>query len=93
MALINCKECGKEISENAVSCPNCGAKNRNNSEKASIGLMIICFLIPLIGIIIFAINISSRPKYARGCLMASLLPVIIAVIFIILSQIVYVAMI
>lgn len=24
MALINCPECGKEISDNAASCPNCG---------------------------------------------------------------------
>lgn len=25
MALINCKECGKEISDQASACPNCGA--------------------------------------------------------------------
>lgn len=24
MALINCPECGKEVSENAATCPNCG---------------------------------------------------------------------
>ena len=24
MALVNCPECGKEVSESAVSCPNCG---------------------------------------------------------------------
>ena len=24
MALINCSECGKEISDKAVACPNCG---------------------------------------------------------------------
>jgi len=24
MALINCTECGKEISSKALSCPNCG---------------------------------------------------------------------
>lgn len=24
MALINCPECGKEISDKAASCPNCG---------------------------------------------------------------------
>lgn len=24
MALIECKECGKQISENATSCPSCG---------------------------------------------------------------------
>lgn len=25
MALINCKECGREISDQAISCPHCGA--------------------------------------------------------------------
>lgn len=32
MALINCQECGKEISDKATSCPNCGCpvlKNNN----------------------------------------------------------------
>ena len=27
MALIKCKECGKEISDTAKVCPNCGYKN------------------------------------------------------------------
>ena len=31
MALITCSECGKEYSENAASCPNCG--NPNPSTK------------------------------------------------------------
>jgi uncharacterized membrane protein YvbJ len=26
MALINCPECGKEISNSAVTCPHCGIK-------------------------------------------------------------------
>jgi len=82
MALIQCKECGKEISDTAVSCPNCGAKNKNNNEGATTGLKVICFLIPLIGIIIFAINISSRPKYAKDCLIASILPTIILVVIV-----------
>ncbi|MCH7905614.1 MAG: zinc-ribbon domain-containing protein [Armatimonadetes bacterium] len=24
MALIKCKECGREVSDNAASCPHCG---------------------------------------------------------------------
>ena len=24
MAIINCPECGKEISDKAIACPNCG---------------------------------------------------------------------
>jgi len=32
MALINCPECGKEVSDKATSCPNCG--NPINSQNA-----------------------------------------------------------
>ncbi|MDA3800189.1 MAG: zinc-ribbon domain-containing protein [Kiritimatiellae bacterium] len=32
MALISCTECGKKISEKAVSCPNCGAPMSGNSS-------------------------------------------------------------
>lgn len=84
VSLIRCEVCGKRISENAVSCPNCGAKNRNNTEKASTGVKVICFLIPIVGIIIFAVNISTKPKYAKGCLIASLLPTLIALIIILM---------
>lgn len=33
MALINCKECGREMSTNADSCPNCGNKNDKYYEN------------------------------------------------------------
>ena len=35
IALINCPECGKEISEKAKSCPNCGCPiDTSEPEKA-----------------------------------------------------------
>ena len=37
MALIKCKECGKEISDQAESCPNCGYRiKENNPQKVII---------------------------------------------------------
>ena len=38
MALINCKECNKEISDKALNCPNCGIPSKdlmkfNNTQK------------------------------------------------------------
>lgn len=33
MALINCKECGKEISDKATTCPNCGNPNTLTKEE------------------------------------------------------------
>lgn len=33
MALITCSECGKEVSDKATACPNCGAPLNNSHEK------------------------------------------------------------
>lgn len=43
MALINCKECGKEISEYSRECPNCGypIKSTNNIIMFLVGLIIV----------------------------------------------------
>ena len=36
MALINCVECGKEISDRAITCPNCGCPNEKEEKKLCI---------------------------------------------------------
>lgn len=62
MAIINCRECGHEISSKADSCPKCGNPiNKESNEGCflqtlNIGCMI--FIGVIIGIIILAI-ISS----------------------------------
>ena len=33
MALIKCPECRKEVSDSAVSCPNCGYGIKTHFEK------------------------------------------------------------
>ena len=33
MALVTCPDCGKQISRNAASCPNCGAPNSISNYK------------------------------------------------------------
>ena len=35
MALINCTECGKEISDKAAACPNCGAPISNGAGNTN----------------------------------------------------------
>jgi|InofroStandDraft_1065614.scaffolds.fasta_scaffold91308_2 hypothetical protein len=34
MALINCPECGKEISDQAETCPNCGIALKKKEDQA-----------------------------------------------------------
>ncbi len=36
MALINCVECGKQISDKAVSCPNCGFVPQTQKQKGGL---------------------------------------------------------
>jgi RNA polymerase subunit RPABC4/transcription elongation factor Spt4 len=49
MALINCNECKKQISDTATSCPHCGAPTpQKNTKKVSILLGTGIFLIPII---------------------------------------------
>ena len=41
MALINCPECGKEVSDNASKCPNCGCKLKSVGKIAIIIVLVI----------------------------------------------------
>ena len=36
MALINCPECNKQISDKAAACPNCGCPISIDNDKAGI---------------------------------------------------------
>lgn len=52
--------------------------------KATTGLKVLCFFIPLVGLIIYACNVSQNRKYANQCGKASVIgfltPIIIAII-------------
>ena len=58
MALIKCKECGNEISENATACPHCGCpvniptKSKNILKKRA---MIAIPLVVIGGLIAYLI--------------------------------------
>ena len=56
MALIRCKECGKEISENAKSCPNCGNPIKTEEKKKTNKKMYVTISIVIILILFVAIT-------------------------------------
>lgn len=41
MAMIKCKECGKQISDTLDNCSNCGYPLKNNNKNKSIGIAFI----------------------------------------------------
>lgn len=51
MGLINCPECGKEISDQAVTCPGCGKRIKNKKPTWLIVIAIICSIIAVLVLI------------------------------------------
>lgn len=77
MALISCPECGKQVSDQAASCPGCGCPVKhevsnersiaNNDKKVKI--WIISGIFVLIAIVIFSVylkEVISRENYIRN---------------------------
>ena len=68
-----CAKCGKEIMDEAVVCPNCGCAvngTKNVSAAAgedtpNIGLNILGFLLPIVGLIMYCVLHSSTPRKAN----------------------------
>ncbi len=59
MALVNCSDCGKEISDNAIKCGNCGNQNTPGEKgeekelKSNMTKLAVLFSIPFSLILIF----------------------------------------
>jgi uncharacterized membrane protein YvbJ len=47
MVLIKCKECGHEISDEALVCPNCGKPQRDKPLSVSLSRQIIIYFVSL----------------------------------------------
>ena len=69
-----CRHCGNSITNEQVICLHC-KNNIKRGQSAGWGETIISFLIPLIGFIIYATNVSTKKQYAKDCLTCSLIGV------------------
>lgn len=85
MALINCKECGKEISSKSKTCPNCGYSQKGNLNYLVI-IIIVILLVAITSFITFKflsissnqdksqttkqdISLTKNEKYAVDCIL------------------------
>lgn len=98
-----CKNCGKEIDEKAYVCPYCGvkvkdelaeqreqqaARNLEADSGSKAGWGILSFLIPLVGLILFLMWKTERPKTASVCGKCALAAVIVEVVAVIIYVII-----
>lgn len=83
-----CKNCGKEINDNAYVCPYCGIKVERvtDSSKADAdsgskaGWGILSFIIPLVGLILFLMWKNERPQTAKVCGICALVSFIASIV-------------
>lgn len=82
-----CKNCGKEIDNNAAICSNCGASQNATSSQPTVvdnggigwGLLGCC--IPIVGLILFLVWKDSKPKTSKAAGIGALVGVILAVLY------------
>ncbi len=62
---------------------------QNANEPAPVGLNVLSFFIPLAGLILFCVNYSDKPRYAKGCGICALVgffvvPIVTVLIFLLI---------
>ena len=86
-----CSQCGKELVDEAVVCPNCGcavqAPVSQQEDKPSTGLNILAFLFPLVGLILYLCFQNTTPVRAKAIGKWALIGFIVGVAFSILCVI------
>lgn len=74
-----CKNCGKEIDDNAAICIHCGVAVENNEAKddnGGFGWGVLGCCIPIVGLILFLVWKDTKPNSAKSAGIGALVSVI-----------------
>ena len=93
MALIKCKECGKEISDTLDVCIHCGCPLKNkkkdtpkiDNKKVSNKFIWIVSLLPIISVLIYLLVWYLTKSYYLGIIILILIMCIFSILFIVLD--------
>jgi uncharacterized membrane protein YvbJ len=81
-----CRNCGKEIPNDSLICNYCGAHQTgaqqvSNSNDGPIGALgILCFLFPILGLILYLVWKDPMPIKAKGAGKAALWGFIVGIV-------------
>lgn len=73
-----CKNCGKEIDDKAVVCPNCGVQQgslETGNDSGGFGWGLLGCCIPIVGLVLFLVWKDSKPKTAKAAGIGALVSV------------------
>jgi hypothetical protein len=81
-----CSHCGAEIDDDAVICIKCGCQvakietgKIGANDKPSVGLAVLSFIFPIVGLILFLVWKNTRAKRAKSCGLGALVGVIVQI--------------
>lgn len=77
MAIIQCPECGRSVSNQASNCPHCGYPLKRSAyqftpapqyieDEPSTGLNILSFCFPLVGLVLYCVKQGQFPRQANA---------------------------
>lgn len=71
-----CKNCGTQIHDEAVVCPNCGVSQKPTVvDNGGFGWGLLGCCIPLVGLILFLVWHDTKPKSAKSAGIGALVSV------------------
>lgn len=79
-----CKNCGKEIADNAAVCINCGVAQETKPQvvdNGGFGWGLLGCCIPIVGLILFLVWKDSKPKTAKAAGIGALVSVALSVVY------------
>ncbi len=98
-----CRYCGKEIHEDAVVCPHCWTRLKDESpdifqpaserkDPHAFGWGILGFCVPIAGLVLYLVWANERPDEARAAGIGALVSTILAILFYIVYIIIIINM-
>lgn len=91
-----CKNCGKEIEDNATICVHCGVLQETRQtvvDNGGFGWGLLGCCIPIVGLILFLVWKDTKPKTAKAAGVGALVSVIASIIFYIIYFVIIVGLI
>ena len=88
-----CKNCGKEVDDNAVICPSCGCETGKavDEEKDTPSTLywILGFLFSIVGLILYLVEKDKHPQKAKSAGQGALWGVIISAVLSVIAGAAY----
>lgn len=87
-----CKNCGAQLHDQAVICPQCGAQQQTSAsvnDNGSFGWALLGCCVPIAGLILFLIWKDTQPNNAKkaglGALISVGINIVLSILMIIIS--------